>query len=400
MQTTNLATKSATLRARLGHPIIDSDAHAIEFEPTFLDYLKEVGGAKILHKYIELANCGWASWAKMSWQERRRNRAIPAYWVLPTKNTLDRATATLPKLLYERMSELGIDFMVIYPTIGLMFLELMPDDELRRACCRALNNFNADIYREHADRMTPVAVVPMHTPQEAIAELEHAVEVLGMKAILIAGHVFRPIPAICEKYPEAARKACWVDTFGLDSEYDYDPFWAKCVELQVPVASHSSGMGWGSRQSISSYIYNHLGHFAASAYALCASLFMGGITRRFPSLRIAFLECGVGWACSLYSDLIKHWEKRNVKGMENYNPANLDRKLYADLIAQYGGKLVEGKVDRIWQSYSLGWQDMPKEEIVLDEWARCEIERIEDIRDLFVPIFRLRGRRSDQRSGF
>src|ERR1700683_2736065 len=34
-------------------------------------------------------------------------------------------------------------------------------------------------------------------------------------------------------------------------------------------------------------------------------------TRRFPSLKFAFLEGGVGWGCSLYNDLIGHWAKRN-----------------------------------------------------------------------------------------
>jgi hypothetical protein len=32
--------------------------------------------------------------------------------------------------------------------------------------------------------MTPVAVIPMYTPQEAIEELEYAVKVLGMKVPL------------------------------------------------------------------------------------------------------------------------------------------------------------------------------------------------------------------------
>ena len=48
-------------------------------------------------------------------------------------------------------------------------------------------------------------------------------------------------------------------------------------------ASHTPGMGWGSRRSVSSYMYNHIGSFAASMEAFCKSLFLGGVTRRFPS---------------------------------------------------------------------------------------------------------------------
>ena len=47
-------------------------------------------------------------------------------------------------------------------------------------------------------------------------------------------------------------------------------------------------MGWGSRTSISNYMYNHIGHFATAGEALCKALFMSGVTRRFPILKFAF----------------------------------------------------------------------------------------------------------------
>ena len=51
-----------------------------------------------------------------------------------------------------------------------------------------------EIFREYADRMVPVAVIPMHTPQEAIEELEYAVQTIGLKAVMMAGHVVAPDP--------------------------------------------------------------------------------------------------------------------------------------------------------------------------------------------------------------
>jgi hypothetical protein len=74
--------------------------------------------------------------------------------------------ATLPKLLYERMDEIGLDFTVLYPSLGLM-LPHIEDPELRQASCRALNAFHADYYREFADRMTPARRF-METPQERL----------------------------------------------------------------------------------------------------------------------------------------------------------------------------------------------------------------------------------------
>jgi hypothetical protein len=44
--------RSAEIRARLNHPIIDSDGHTVEFLPAFLDVLKEVGGSKVADNYV------------------------------------------------------------------------------------------------------------------------------------------------------------------------------------------------------------------------------------------------------------------------------------------------------------------------------------------------------------
>ena len=54
-------------------------------------------------------------------------------------------------------------------------------------------------------------------------------------------------------------------------------------------------MGWGSRRSVSSYMSNHIGSFGASMEAQCRSLFMGGVTHRFPDLAFGMLEGGVSW---------------------------------------------------------------------------------------------------------
>jgi predicted TIM-barrel fold metal-dependent hydrolase len=378
--------KSRAVRERLNHPVIDSDGHTLEFEPALLDYVRKVGGDSLVERYRGGINTGFLGWYQLTPEQRRERRALrPPWWALPTKNTLDRATGMLPKLLNERLDDLGMDFTVLYPTAGL-FAPHMDDDELRPGLCRAYNLFHADVFREYADRMTPVAVIPMHTPKEAIEELEYAVKKLSFKAVMMAGHVRRPIPAAARISPEAGRYATWIDNLCLDSEYDYDPVWAKCIELKIAPTFHSAGMGWGSRTSTSTYMYNHIGHFASAGEALCKAMFFGGVTRRFPKLKVAFLEGGVAWASSLYSDMIGHWEKRNGKAMENYNPANLDRELLLSLFERYGGKLVEGKLDQVSQLAGAfgGTREDPQ---TIDDWRRCGIEKAEDIRDLFVPNF-------------
>ncbi|PON12072.1 hypothetical protein C2W62_41535 [Candidatus Entotheonella serta] len=147
--------KSAEIRARLDHPVIDADGHTVECEPLFLDYLKQVGGAAIAERYATwMQQSGLARWYNLTPVERLEKRATRPPWRgFPTKNTLDRATATLPKLLYERMEAFGLDFTILYPTQGLFFLHI-GNEEMRRACCRALNHCHADIFGGYQDRIT------------------------------------------------------------------------------------------------------------------------------------------------------------------------------------------------------------------------------------------------------
>jgi hypothetical protein len=79
-----------------------------------------------------------------------------------------------------------------------------------------------------------------------------------------------------------------------------------------------------------------IGHFATAGHAVAKGIFLGGVTRRFPQLRFAFLEGGVGWASQLFGDLIEHWERRNAKALERMNPTRLDRKLLMELVEKYG----------------------------------------------------------------
>jgi len=380
--------RSQQIRARLNHPIIDSDGHTFELPSVFLDYLKTVAGPKAVERFQTAYFDTFADprWSKFSVAERRERRNLrPTWWAIPARNTVDLATAIFPKLMYERLPEMGLDYSVVYPTMGLILIEL-PDEELRRASARALNEMKAETFRGFEERMTPAALIPMHTPEEAIAELEYSVLTLGLKAVMMASYARRPIPYAAKRWPEAARFTYWMDTFGLDSEYDYDPVWAKCEELGIAPTFHSVGYGWGSRTSVSNYVHNHLGNFAAGAEAVCRGLFMGGIPKRFPKLRFAFLEGGMAWARSLYSDLISHWKKRNGAAMQLYNPGLVDRDALLNYARKYGGRIASDRADEVLESL-FNRMGAGYDANLLDEFAPSGVKSPEDIRDIFTTSF-------------
>ena len=367
--------KSAAVHARLSYPVIDSDGHWIEYEPAVMEYVRGVVGEQSAARYERITRVTIGN-AGTTLEQRQANKlAQPAWWTFPTKNTLDRATAMMPKLLYERLDDMGLDFCVLFPTSVMTMVPFMRDEELRRGGTRALNQYAAELFGDYADRITPVAGIPVHTPQEAIEELEH-VKSLGLKVVMLAGLVNRHVQG------EGGRSSIWRDPLGLDSDYDYDPVWAKCLELNLVPTFHNSTQGLGFRASTSNWVYNHIGHFATAGDTLCKALFLGGVTRRFPSLKIAFLEGGAGWACSLYSDLIRHWNTRNINVLDDLDPKNLDQDLFRELAERYGDRLIRETVKH--NPIIRKHIDPPPQR---DDFWRCDIKRAEDIRDLFVPNF-------------
>ena len=340
------------------------------------DEMRRIGGNLAAQGFSERGHRVRESLA-MSIDERRKQQiAQEAFWGAPTRNTIDRATAMLPGLLYERLDELGLDFAVLYPTAGLS-LPRIAESDVRTATCRAFNILTAEHFQRFSDRMTPSAVIPTHTPEEAIEELEYVTRELDLKVVMFGSMIQRPQEGAGERF----------DMLGLDSDHDYDPVWAKCVELRLSPTFHRGSRGLALRISPSNFVYNHIGHFAAASEAVCKALFLGGVSRRFPTLNFAFLEGGVGWACQLYADLVGHWEVRSLQGLEDVNPDNLDRELLTKLAEQYGDDRVvralrEGKgIGRSAGPETVGRIDN------LDDYSACELKSREEIRELFVNRF-------------
>jgi predicted TIM-barrel fold metal-dependent hydrolase len=372
-------TRAMQIRAGLGHPVIDADGHTIEVTPVLHDYIKDVGGPDALARFSTYNRQFKDTRTSLDARSDYWNAdSTPLRWVFPGR-TLDRATAALPRLYYERMEELGLDFSLVYPTFGLR-IQIMRDDALRPLACRALNTYMAEMHDGLSDRILPVAAIPMHTPAEAIEEMEYAVQVLGMRAILIPNFVPRPIPRVHRDHPEYDDVALRFDTYGVDGEHDYDPVWAKCVELGVVPSVHTPATGFGFHKSISSYVHNHIGTFASSCAALCKSLLLGGVFHRFPTLKVAALEGGAGWATSLYADFISHWEKRNGDVIQSLNPERMDRELLTSLLSTYGSDRVQARLEEIRED--MVYSRQPPDG--LDEFRACPFKSSEEIRDFFT----------------
>lgn len=366
------------IREELGHPLVDGDGHLIEVREAFVRYVQDKGQGHLFDdasaKALLVPGNELAQILPLPERKKYYTRA-GARW-FTTANTQDYAAVTMPGLMYERLADTGFDFSVVYPTYGL-HLAYIQGDEARRGICRLYNEMVAEDFAPYRDRLSPVAAIPMNTPEEAIEELEHAVSI-GLKAFLIPSYVWRTIPAYVDAPAEYRSKLRRIDTFGLDSEYDYDPFWKRAVELNAPLSAHSSAAAFIDRISPTNYSYS-AGQFAATGEALAKSLFLAGVLNRFPELRIGLMEGGVAIGVRIYGDMVGRFEKRSKDGLDNLDLRKLDTAELARLAEKYSPRLVDVPQERL-VPY-LGTED------VVDDFELSGVDSVADIRDQYTRSF-------------
>ncbi len=210
--------------------------------------------------------------------------------------------ASEPKARLADMDGAGIDWAVLYPGIGLMSgpespIAAMRDVDFLAACQAAYNEWISEYCADGDGRLFGVAAVPLHDVARAVAETERAVNRLGLRAAFI-------------------RPSAYVDELPL-SHRVYDPFWAACQDLDIPVALHpavytdtpgackkfrlvsdSPNMMYANSAVDENTGGSALGQAVGNTVDMIVSmgrLLMGGVCERFPRLRFLFLEAGGGW---------------------------------------------------------------------------------------------------------
>lgn len=177
----------------------------------------------------------------------------------------------------EDMARERIAVSVNYPTALLMLNQLTADPDATNTLARAYNSWAYEAFTAATGgRVLTMAAVNIADPAAAVAEARRAVTDLGAPGIVVppyAGDVHLDDPSL-------------------------DPLWALADELGVAIGVHG-GRGTtdpvlpmaGFRDSKRYYAMAHpFGQMVAMG-----DLVIGGVLHRFPRLRVAFLESGIGW---------------------------------------------------------------------------------------------------------
>jgi predicted TIM-barrel fold metal-dependent hydrolase len=186
-----------------------------------------------------------------------------------------------PKERLARMDQEGLEKAILYPTLGLAWeTEDIDDLELQAAYARAYNRWIVDFCADSGGRLVPIAHISFGDPREAARELERAVKA-GCKG------------AFCVPF---------TPTYKSHAHPDYDPFWAKAQELNVPVGIHPSGEPPAKRvhqrfRDMQKWaLWHHNVHGAQGPLQAFTALFQYGLFDRFPTIKVVVLESGAGWA--------------------------------------------------------------------------------------------------------
>jgi len=152
------------------------------------------------------------------------------------------------------------------------------DPELATAIAKAYNDWMSDFCQVAPQRMYGAAIVAPHDVSSAVEETRRIVNELRFKSILMR--------------PNHVNGRMWSDPY-------YDPLWAECQRLAIPVGFHEAGRVFLPQPALSQFIpsftmFNTLSFPMANMLA-CADMIYGGVMERFPKLKVAFLEGNCSW---------------------------------------------------------------------------------------------------------
>src|SRR3984893_5201371 len=178
----------------------------------------------------------------------------------------------------------GLDAVVLYPTLGIIWEAWVSDGELAASLARASNRWLADFCRESGGRLIGAAHLCMSDVDVAVAELERAVAD-GLLGAFVVPFTWTRIP---------------------QGDPYYDPLWAAAERLGVPVGIHPSfeppwadtlgrfpGMGSPGTFGVAGQLMRNLVARQGVQQAF-ASFFSYGTLDRFPPLKLGVLESGAG----------------------------------------------------------------------------------------------------------
>jgi predicted TIM-barrel fold metal-dependent hydrolase len=186
----------------------------------------------------------------------------------------------------------GVWAQLCFPTFarfaGTRFLECT-DADLALLCVRAYNDYVIDEWcGQSRGRQVPLVILPLWDVNGCVAEVERTAA-KGAKAV---------------SFPENPAP------LGLPSWHSrhWDPLLASVQEVGLPLCMHfgTSGRSTATSDDCPDSVRYTL--LASNSMGLAADLLLSGVFARFPGLRVALSEGGIGWMPYFLERVDYTWE--------------------------------------------------------------------------------------------
>ncbi len=189
----------------------------------------------------------------------------------------------------------GIDVELIFPNKGLA-MWATPDPKFAMAQCRVWNDWAWEQFGDHQDRMIPAGALATADLEGSIAEVQRLAK-LGFKCLTLpckpiwgghdSGHVNYNLP-------------------------HFDPLWAAISDANLPITFHvSTGRDPRAARGNGGAVINYVSHSLSPTIEPVANLCASGVLKRFPRLRFATIEAGIGWVPWLLDAMDEAYRKHH-----------------------------------------------------------------------------------------
>jgi predicted TIM-barrel fold metal-dependent hydrolase len=173
----------------------------------------------------------------------------------------------------------GIDAEIVFPNKGLAVFATQ-DAEFGAAQCRVWNDWAWEVYGPYNDFMSPMAAIFTADVGLALAEIKRVAKI-----------GFRGLTLPC--------KPVWGAHDARHPNYNlpiFDPMWALIQETGLPITFHvSTGRDPRAARKDGGAVINYVSHSLSPTIEPVANLCASGVLERFPQIRFAAIECGIGW---------------------------------------------------------------------------------------------------------
>jgi len=264
---------------------ISADDHCWEKPDTFTSRVPAALRDDALHLEVSDGEHYWFYNGK-----RLRNVGAGAGALLPDRGPV-KFFEDAPAAAYDAVARLetmdadGVAAEVLYPQAsgfgGGVFCATEGSAELRLASCRAYNDYLAEEWVAVSPRYVACALLPMWDVDLAVAEAERAASI-GHRGV------------VWTSSPEAYG-------FPHFNEPYWDPLWAACEQLRLPVCLHIGGSKLRIAEDMWSGYEGMTWLSVISTLAITGNvpavvnLLFSGILERFPELVFYSVESGCGW---------------------------------------------------------------------------------------------------------